>query len=142
MTSNNPSIEELVAESVPTNIAVLIKPYLNIWAGEVGNLARGIRDALTQASGGAMSDIIEWAEEGIARGRFAVSPTRELIAALKAARAENERLHSWDGLLSILDQIYPESIFPTLADDPYRDTGPRIVSLLRQIERVRTGVGK
>lgn len=45
---------------------------------------------------------------------------------------------SWDGLLSILDTLYPESVFPTLEDHQARDTGPRIVSLLRQINRLRS----
>lgn len=51
-----------------------------------------------------------------------------------AALAEVERLHTWDGLMSLLDEHWPEDIFPTLQDDPDRDPGPRIVSLLRWVK--------
>lgn len=51
--------------------------------------------------------------------------------------AEVERLHSWDGLMSLLDEHWPESIFPTLPDDSGRDPGPRIVSLLRWVEHLQ-----
>ncbi|OBY33429.1 hypothetical protein [Mycolicibacter kumamotonensis] len=51
--------------------------------------------------------------------------------------AEVERLHTWDGLMSLLDEHWPQSIFPTLSDDPGRDPGPRIVSLLRWVEHLR-----
>ena len=61
----------------------------------------------------------------------------ELVAELKTTRAELERLHSWDGLMSLLDEHYPEDIFPTLEDRLDRDIGPRIISLLRQIQRLR-----
>ncbi|WP_165612430.1 hypothetical protein [Mycolicibacterium fortuitum] len=46
MASNNPTIEELVTEGVPRNVAVLIQPHLNRWASEVGDLSRAIRTAL------------------------------------------------------------------------------------------------
>ena len=55
--------------------------------------------------------------------------------------AEVERLHSWNGLMSLLDEHYPESVFPTLEDDEGRDVGPRIVSLLRRINHLR-GLGR
>lgn len=89
-----------------------------------------------------MTDIIECAEAALKSDCLDSSLAvfvPPLVAELKAARAENERLHSWDGLLLILDQIYPETIFPTLSDDPGRDSGPRIISLLRQIELIRDG---
>lgn len=44
--SNTPTIEELVAEGIPRDIAVLIRPFLNKWASEVGDLSRAIRAAL------------------------------------------------------------------------------------------------
>ena len=53
------------------------------------------------------------------------------------AEAELKRLHSWDGLLSLLDEHWPEDIFPTEPDSEDRDSGPRIVSLLRWVERLR-----
>lgn len=54
-----------------------------------------------------------------------------------AARAEVERLNTWDGLLSTLDGHWPESIFPTKPDDPKRDEGPRIASLIRWVQKER-----
>lgn len=54
--------------------------------------------------------------------------------------AEVTRLHTWDGLMSLLDQYWPEDIFPTLPDDPGRDPGPRIVSLLRGVDTQRAEV--
>lgn len=63
---------------------------------------------------------------------------RELIDALTAARAEVDRLHTWAGLMSLLDTYYPEDIFPTQPDgSPDRDPGPRIVSLIRYLENAR-----
>lgn len=49
------------------------------------------------------------------------------------AEAEVERLHSWQGLLSLLDEHWPEETFPTLADDAERDTGPRLIAALRRV---------
>ena len=78
---------------------------------------------------------------GIARD----SMTERLIASLadalaeqsqqrEAAEAEVERLHSWDGLMGLLDEHWPAEIFPTLPDSDQRDSGPRIVSLLRWVD--------
>ena len=51
---------------------------------------------------------------------------------------EVERLHSWDGLMSVLDEHWPEAIFPTVEDSEDRDWGPCIVSLLRWVDQSRT----
>jgi hypothetical protein len=48
-------------------------------------------------------------------------------------------LASWDFLMEVLDRNYPASVFPTLPDDENRDPGPRIVSLIRQIDQIRKG---
>lgn len=49
-----------------------------------------------------------------------------------------DALFSWDGLMEILDTLWPEDICPTLAEDlSSRDPGPRIISLLRWVERLR-----
>jgi hypothetical protein len=56
---------------------------------------------------------------------------------VREQRAELERLHSWDGLLALLDDHWPEDIFPTKPDSETRDPGSRIVSLLRWVERLR-----
>jgi hypothetical protein len=67
--------------------------------------------------------------------------TAEFIAAARSLVpelvAEVERLHSWDGLMSLLDTYYPEDIFPTQPDDTDRDPGPRIVSLIRYLDAAR-----
>lgn len=62
----------------------------------------------------------------------------EARAALDAAGvpellAEVERLHSWDGVMSLLDEHYPTDIFPVLPDREDRDSGPRILSLTRHL---------
>jgi hypothetical protein len=59
-----------------------------------------------------------------------------------ALLAEVDRLHSWDGLMSLLDEHWPENIFPTVEDSGDRDWGPRIVSLLRWVDRSRTELAK
>lgn len=61
----------------------------------------------------------------------------DLLARAEAAEKEIERLQTWDGflLLDILDKFYPEDVFPTLPDDSARSEGPRIVSLLRKLDR-------
>lgn len=51
--------------------------------------------------------------------------------------AEVDRLRTWDGLMSVLDKYLPEDIWPTRKDDPARDPGPRIVSLIRWVDRLR-----
>lgn len=43
MPSNSPTVDELVAEGVPRDVAALIQPHLNRWASEVGDLARALR---------------------------------------------------------------------------------------------------
>lgn len=59
----------------------------------------------------------------------------DLISLAESQAAEIQRLHSWDGLMSILDGHYRESVFPTEADNPDRDPGPRIISLIRNLDR-------
>lgn len=51
-----------------------------------------------------------------------------------------EELETWDGLMRLLDKHWPASIFPTLPDDDKRDSGPRIVSLLRWVAELRAEV--
>lgn len=55
------------------------------------------------------------------------------------AHVELKRLNSWEGLMSLLDQHWPEDVFPTEeADDATRDDGARIVSLLRWVANLQT----
>lgn len=46
--------------------------------------------------------------------------------------------HSWAGLMALLDEHWPEDIFPTREDDLTRDAGARIVSLIRWVDRLRS----
>jgi hypothetical protein len=63
-----------------------------------------------------------------------IGEARQLVPELIA---EVERLHSWDGLMSLLDEHYPEDIFPTMDDREDRDPGPRIISLLRALDKAK-----
>lgn len=63
-----------------------------------------------------------------------------LLGEVDALRAQVDRLHTWDGLMHLLDEHWPESMMPTLSDDVSRDPGPRIVSLLRWVEALRAQV--
>jgi hypothetical protein len=45
--------------------------------------------------------------------------------------------HSWAGLMALLDEHWPADLFPTREDDPGRDAGARIVSLLRWVDRLQ-----
>jgi hypothetical protein len=45
--------------------------------------------------------------------------------------------YSWAGLMRLLDEEWPADIFPTrYVDDPERDAGPRIVSLMRWVQDI------
>lgn len=85
-----------------------------------------------------MSDIVERAKAALEgtdcsddmMDFFRVGLVRELVAEL-------ERLHTWDGLMSLLDEHWPEVIFPTIEDQESRDPGPRIVSLIRWVDQLR-----
>lgn len=59
---------------------------------------------------------------------------RALRGEVERLRAEVERLHSWDGLMELLDEHWPASIFPTMPDREDRDPGPRIISLIRTLD--------
>ena len=45
---------------------------------------------------------------------------------------------TWDGLRALLDEVYPDDIFPTLPDSAARAYGPRNVSLVRQLDGATT----
>lgn len=59
------------------------------------------------------------------------------LHALTEAADEIERLHTWGGLMSLLDEHWPEDLFPTLEDNQHRDPGVRIVSLIRWVDHLR-----
>jgi hypothetical protein len=52
---------------------------------------------------------------------------------------EVERLHTWAGLMSLLDEHYPASVFHGDEDreERDRDPGARLISLIRQLDQVR-----
>jgi hypothetical protein len=49
---------------------------------------------------------------------------------------ELDRLHSWQGLMSLLDEHWPATVFKSSTEDP----GPTIVFLLREVHRLRREV--
>ena len=49
--------------------------------------------------------------------------------------AELAELHSWRGLMSLLDEHWPADVFDGSSDDS--DPGPRIVFLIRQVDLLR-----
>ena len=84
------------------------------------------------------------ASNSLAAGRLAVDAAKErfwqhrqaIIAALERAERlekEIERLHTWAGLMSVLDEHYPADVFDGSSGDP----GPRIVALIREINGLR-----
>lgn len=58
-------------------------------------------------------------------------------AAIGALLDELDRLHTWDGLMSLVDEHYPANVFPVEADRDDRDRGPRILSLLKRLDGER-----
>ncbi len=66
-------------------------------------------------------------------------PQRETVATVQADRdrlaAELAELHTWRGLMSLLDEHWPADVFDGSPDDG--DPGPRIVFLVRQVNRHR-----
>jgi len=54
---------------------------------------------------------------------------------IPALVAEIDRLRSWKGLLSILDELYPDDI--PIVSQPEHGPGPHLVWALRQIDRLR-----
>ena len=63
----------------------------------------------------------------------------ETVASVRADRdrlaAELAELHTWRGLMSLLDEHLPADVFDGSSDDG--DPGPRIVFLMRQVNRHR-----
>lgn len=54
----------------------------------------------------------------------------------RGAEAEVRRLHTWDGLMSLLDAHYP----PDVPLGPDSDPGPRILRLTRELDAIRRRV--
>ena len=49
--------------------------------------------------------------------------------------AEVGRLHTWDGLMSLLDEHYPADV--PLVSDPANGPGPRLVATIREVDQLR-----
>jgi hypothetical protein len=58
------------------------------------------------------------------------------LAARAADAAEIERLHTWEGLMSLLDEHYPAEVFDGSSGDP----GARIVASTREIAQLRANI--
>lgn len=57
---------------------------------------------------------------------------------LRLLLAELDRLHTWEGLMSLLDRHWPEDLFPKRHDIDESDPGPCVVSLLRWLDELQT----
>lgn len=57
---------------------------------------------------------------------------------LERVRGELDRLHGWDGLLQLLDEHWPEDVFPRGdPKDESRDTETRLLAAIRWIDELR-----
>jgi hypothetical protein len=57
----------------------------------------------------------------------------ETARAVNDLLAELDRLHTWPGLMSLLDEHYPADVQLGPDDEP----GPRILALVREVDRLR-----
>lgn len=81
-----------------------------------------------------MSEELLAALEDLGRPRRYV---RELVAEVRRVQAEVERLHSWAGLMELLDEHWPADIWPMLENDRKADAGHRVMSAMRWIDRLK-----
>lgn len=65
--------------------------------------------------------------------RAKVADAHHGYSAIRDLLAEVDRLHSWDGLMSLLDEHYPADIFTGSSGDD----GPRIIALTREVDRLK-----
>jgi hypothetical protein len=67
---------------------------------------------------------------------------RDALVSRDAAVEQLERLHSWGGLLTLLDEHWPTDIFPVpetveaSKSQERRDTGPVVLGLIRWVDRL------
>lgn len=57
--------------------------------------------------------------------------TRQTEGSFEELRAEVARLHSWPGVMSLLDEHYPADVFTGESGDP----GARVVALAHEVDR-------
>lgn len=87
-----------------------------------------------------VAEVVVWGEADAQHIAAFDPPTAlALLDELERLREEMDSMvpKDWHGLMAILEDIYPEGIFPTMADDPKRDAGPRIVSLIRVVDELQ-----
>lgn len=119
----------VVAEGCAFNDGSAVLRWLSDWPTSVVFHDRGI-EAIETVHGHNGATQVVWVSEEL-------EPLADMEQQRDEARAEVERLHSWDGLMSLLDEHWPEDLCPTVEDDDQRDSGARIVSLIRWVERLR-----
>ncbi len=89
----------------------------------------------------AVTDRIWEPDDGVDAIADAVLP---VVAPIQADRdrlaAELAELHTWRGLMALLDEHWPADVFDGSPDS--RDPGPRIVALMRQVDLLRRELEK
>jgi hypothetical protein len=87
------------------------------------------------------NDVAE-AAEILAKLPVLIGETERLRAAVAERDAEMERLHSWDGLMSLLNEHYPEDVWPVRDDSAKSmDPGHRVLSLIRRLDVAERRLG-
>jgi hypothetical protein len=76
-------------------------------------------------------DVVNADEALEIEGAYTALPNADEVAHVLAA--EVRRLHTWDGLMSLLDEHYP----PDVPLGPDSDPGPRILRLTREVHLLK-----
>lgn len=82
-----------------------------------------------------LADRIYWS---VAAASWRSALTIELEGIAAELRAEHYRIHSWAGLMQLLDDLYPAGVFSGESGDP----GPRIVALIRENDNLRAELAR
>ncbi len=107
--------------NAPFNVEVGLPPLaVEPLATKGGRVWDGLRSLV---------DVILTTEPGI---ELYDSEREEIAAAII------DEMSTWATLMDLLDLHYPADIFPTMPDTPNRDPGPRIISLIRTVDQLRT----
>ena len=67
--------------------------------------------------------------------RYAPITSRVYTLDVRDLLAEVDRVHTWAGVMSLLDEHYPAAVFPGGGG---ADPGPRIIGLIREVDRLTT----
>lgn len=73
---------------------------------------------------------------GVLPGEHLDEFAERVVRELAQLQAEAAQLHTWQGLMSLLDEHYPPEVF----DGSSGDEGPRIVALVREVDWLRREV--